>query len=390
MPHTDSTDGAWWHVDPVPVASAPTWKFEGSATQHPEHLANLYADIKSYHGLYFRHCVQEQMLSMIHDGLERPVARLVEELVVENGRFYPSLFMVALLRDLDILNLREGVYACAAIEFLQLARLIHDDVIDEHDRRWGRQTLRSLVGNDQAILAAATLRALAAVCAEQIDESSEASPEGRAYKSSTVVVDEYSRVIANGMLSELRFNNSEQLTRSRYGEIAWRKHCSDVVCARLVAQFAIMSPRDAVLLVRSARLSGIAAGIVNDVTEAHGKRGGGDSPRKPSGEWRGERTEIQLGRPTIFHQYLTSDVWHTYRSDPEREISLPILPEIPSEQIYGRLLGIGAVDYAYSENMRLRREALATLPVGFDYTGSVLARGSKMHLPRRRESERAP
>jgi geranylgeranyl pyrophosphate synthase len=93
--------------------------------------------------------------------LQGPLARL---LTVRGKRLRPSLVLASAGQS------TEAVFAgCATVELIHLASLVHDDVIDNADSRWGIPTISSQEGVDRAILVGDYLLAKAAQQAAAIN-----------------------------------------------------------------------------------------------------------------------------------------------------------------------------------------------------------------------------
>jgi len=101
--------------------------------------------------------------------LQASVAHLLQ---VRGKRLRPSLLIaVAASQGHEIDN--AAVAGCVAIELVHLASLVHDDIMDETDTRWGLPTIHAREGSAQAILVGDYL--LAKACQEATTISSDAA-----------------------------------------------------------------------------------------------------------------------------------------------------------------------------------------------------------------------
>ncbi len=99
--------------------------------------------------------VREEMRSAVTDE-DRRVRKRLEHFLTHTGRlFRPSLTLIAAYVIADRVTApapADSVTAATAIEFLHVATLYHDDVMDEADTRRGVPTVNSRFGNSTAIL----------------------------------------------------------------------------------------------------------------------------------------------------------------------------------------------------------------------------------------------
>jgi hypothetical protein len=309
--------------------------------------------------------VLPEMSRLVRTTFPSDVAETIRNRIANGSRFRASEFLYALLADLDRVTTPAGIWACAGVEFLLLSRLTHDDVVDHHDYRWGLPSLQMLYGPDKASLASTELLTLAIICCAEVDVL-----VGRHINSrresipASVLAADYARKMAASMLDELLFNDVA-LSEREYNEISARKACNGVLCAELCKLISDdMNDNDRKSLLRAAISTDIAAAIANDVAETDQRRGL-DAVRFPQGEQRGERTEFQLGRPSIFHVFMASD--ERVRNDRSVEVTVDSidLRELSPTQLFVTLTELGGIDFARRRRDNWMQQAFASIPAEF-------------------------
>jgi hypothetical protein len=271
----------------------------------------------------------------------------VRQRLRSSDRYRPSQLLFALSQDLD-LDSESHIWAASALEFLLFARLIDDDIADQHDSRWGLPSMRVIFSDPGAHQIANMLRDLAYVSADQLDRRLRLLGRGaRAATLSTVI--NYSLDVSAAMLEEISWSG-EVASRQWYEDIARRKVSSGQLTIDLVELMLPeglgahgAGPTHAALKAALSDLD-LAASIANDVTEANLLRGL-TGPRFASGERRGPKTEIQLGRPTVFDVYLWSDEFVRHHTDIAPS-DVHNLSTFAPDDLHRFLREVGAIDYA--------------------------------------------
>ncbi|HSW79450.1 MAG TPA: polyprenyl synthetase family protein [Candidatus Saccharimonadales bacterium] len=110
--------------------------------------------------------ILENILISDHSSLLEPSLRIVKN---SGKRLRPFLVIAAVLvQDNDISE--DTLQACAAIELVHIGTIVHDDIIDNADIRWGAPTINKKEGMNQALLVGDYLLALAAAQATTISK----------------------------------------------------------------------------------------------------------------------------------------------------------------------------------------------------------------------------
>ena len=142
-----------------------------------------------------------------------------------------------------------------ALEMLHTASLVHDDVVDESDRRRKLPSLNAFLSNQVAVLAGDYILSKALECAAQTQDV-------------RVVhyISQVGQTLADGELLQLAEEESQELSEAAYFDIVSRKTASLFsACARLGALAAGGSENDAERLAQFGKLIGICFQLRDDV-----------------------------------------------------------------------------------------------------------------------------
>ncbi len=142
-----------------------------------------------------------------------------------------------------------------ALEMLHTASLVHDDVVDESNRRRGLPSLRAFMSNQVAVLAGDFILSKALECAADTDDV-------RVVRH----IAELGQTLADGELLQLENKDSDAFSEAAYFEIISRKTASLFsACTRLGALTAGGSDADAERLAQYGKLIGICFQLRDDV-----------------------------------------------------------------------------------------------------------------------------
>jgi hypothetical protein len=342
------------------------WRAGGSSPDTPPASSSIgWPKLRNEHWTFFEENVLPEMSRLVRTTFPSDIAETIRNRISNGSRFRASELLYALLADLDRATTAAGIWACAGVEFLLLSRLTHDDVVDNHDYRWGLPTLQMLYGPNKASLASTELLALALICCAEVDAlvARRAGTSGDAV-SAPVLAADYARKMAASMLDELLFNDVA-LAEREYNEISERKLCNGVLCAQLCKLISDdLDSADRNALVTAAGATDIAASIANDMAETDQRRGL-DAVRFPQGEQRGERTEFQLGRPTIFHVFMASDERVRNERSTEVTVNSIDLREMSPAQLFATLTELGGIDFARRKRDFWMQNAFESIPPDF-------------------------
>ena len=147
------------------------------------------------------------------------------------------------------------IQVALAMEMLHTASLVHDDVVDESDRRRGLPSLNAFLSNQVAVLAGDFILSKALECAART-------------KDVRVVhyISQVGQALADGELLQLDSKDSDVLSEAAYFDVISRKTASLFsVCARLGALAAGGSDAEAERLAQFGKLIGICFQLRDDV-----------------------------------------------------------------------------------------------------------------------------
>jgi octaprenyl-diphosphate synthase len=160
----------------------------------------------------------------------------------------------------------------AAVEFIHTATLLHDDVVDESDRRRGRDSANRVWGNAASVLVGDFLFARAFNLMVECGDLQVLD-----------ILAQASSVIAEGEVMQLAAANDADTSRQRYMDIIGAKTAALFAAAARVGAVAAGRPgREADLVERFGRSLGLAFQLVDDaldyggVSAAMGKNVGDD------------------------------------------------------------------------------------------------------------------
>ena len=180
--------------------------------------------------------------------------QVVEHLLKAPGKQLRPLLVLLSARMVG--QVGESVIRVAlALEMLHTASLVHDDVVDESDRRRGLPSVRALLSNQVAVLAGDFVLSKALECAALTGDVRMVEYIARLGQS-----------LADGELLQLHSQDSEELSESAYFEVISRKTASLFsVCARLGVLAAGGTEAEAERMAQFGKLIGICFQLRDDV-----------------------------------------------------------------------------------------------------------------------------
>ena len=169
-------------------------------------------------------------------------------------------------------DLDRVAHACASVELLHLASLVHDDIIDGTELRRGKLTAHKEWGTQVAVLVGDYVLSQSMRCV--IDEEARNIP---------VIISDAADMLIVGEIMELDHCGEMTLSRAMYNEIINRKTAALIEASLLVgAMLAKASEKDMEIIRNYGRSIGLAFQIVDDIldivstTEELGKDAGSD------------------------------------------------------------------------------------------------------------------
>lgn len=180
--------------------------------------------------------------------------KAVEHLMKAPGKQVRPMLVMLAARTVGKVN-DQVIRVALALEMLHTASLVHDDVVDESDRRRGLPSISALLSNQVAVLAGDFILSKALECAAQTNDLR--------------IVQHISRLgqtLAEGELLQLENQDSVELSESAYFDIISRKTASLFsVSARLGVLAAGGSEAEAERMAQFGKLIGICFQLRDDV-----------------------------------------------------------------------------------------------------------------------------
>ncbi|MBR5396074.1 MAG: polyprenyl synthetase family protein [Bacteroidaceae bacterium] len=178
----------------------------------------------------------------------------VEHLLKAPGKQLRPMLVLLAARMVGEVN-DKVIRVALALEMLHTASLVHDDVVDESDRRRGLPSVNALLSNQVAVLAGDFILSKALECAALTDDV-------RVVR----YIAQLGQSLADGELLQLDNQDSKLLSEAVYFDIIGRKTASLFsLCARLGALAAGGSEAEAERLAQYGKLIGICFQLRDDV-----------------------------------------------------------------------------------------------------------------------------
>ena len=207
--------------------------------------------------------------------------QVVEHLLKAPGKQLRPMLVLLAARMVGQVN-EKVIRVALALEMLHTASLVHDDVVDESDRRRGLPSVNALLSNQIAVLAGDFILSKALECSALTEDV-------RVVR----YIAQLGQSLADGELLQLKNQDSEVLSEAVYFDIISRKTASLFsLCARLGALAAGGSEAEAERLAQYGKLIGICFQLRDDVFD-YGKAEVG----KPLGN---DMKEGKLTLPAIY------------------------------------------------------------------------------------------
>ena len=180
--------------------------------------------------------------------------QVVEHLLKAPGKQLRPMLVLLAARMVGQVN-DKVIRVALSLEMLHTASLVHDDVVDESDRRRGLPSVNALLSNQIAVLAGDFILSKALECSALTDDV-------RVVR----YIAQLGQSLADGELLQLKHQDSDVLSEAVYFDIVSRKTASLFsLCARLGALAAGGSEAEAERLAQFGKLIGICFQLRDDV-----------------------------------------------------------------------------------------------------------------------------
>ena len=246
--------------------------------------------------------------------------KAVEHLLKGQGKQLRPLLVLLSARMVGKVN-DNVILVAQALEMLHTASLVHDDVVDESDRRRGLPSVRALLSNQVAVLAGDYILSKGLECAAQTGDVRMVQ-----------YIAQLGQALADGELLQLEGKDSDSFSEAAYFDIISRKTASLFsVCARLGALAAGGAEAEAERLAQFGKLIGICFQLRDDVFDY-----GTAEVGKPVGN------DMREGKLTLPAIYVVK-----HCEDPAmRELAMKVRRREASEAEIQQLIDLGGLDYA--------------------------------------------
>lgn len=237
---------------------------------------------------------------------------------------------------------REAIDAAASLELLHNASLIHDDVVDESQKRRGLPTINHLYDNRIAVLTGDYFVSCALACSVRTNQMAIIASLGV-----------LGRELARGEIDQLSNAREHRLDEDAYFEVIRRKTASlFYACMQVGALSAGACEADVERLSQFGEKLGLCFQIKDDIFDYFEDKVIG----KPTGN---DLREGKLTLPLIYA------ITHGSGEENERMRALLLNEEHLSAESVHTLIEYakreGGIDYAYETMKRIRNEAVALL-----------------------------
>ncbi len=184
------------------------------------------------------------------------VSQVSEYIVTSGGKRLRPLIVLLASRALGYSG-KYHINAAAIIEFIHTATLLHDDVVDDSDRRRGRDTANSVFGNQASVLVGDFLYSRAFQMMVDIDRMPVMQ-----------ILADATNTIAAGEVMQLMNVHDPDITEEGYRQVIYRKTAKLFEAgAQISAVLAHRDPTDEAAMVAYGRHLGCAFQLVDDALD---------------------------------------------------------------------------------------------------------------------------
>ena len=250
---------------------------------------------------------------------------------------------LVLLVAKSIGNLNEKTFSAAtAVEMLHTASLLHDDVIDESDKRRGRPSLNTRFNNNVAVLTGDYIFSMALNCTAKTGDIR--------------VIDAISimgRDLPNGEVMQVELQQNGTYSEENYLQVIYYKTASLFVCSSLCAVYSVGGKDEyAPAFENFGKCVGICFQIKDDIFDYFNNDIG-----KPTG------SDMREGKITLPALYVLNNSENEALVPIKKKLSCGAnLDEKEIETLIDIAKNEGGVEYANQCIERYRSEAIESLP----------------------------
>ncbi len=232
--------------------------------------------------------------------------------------------------------------AAAAVEMLHTASLLHDDVIDESDKRRGRPSLNVRFNNNVAVLAGDYMFSMSLGCAAKTGDT-------RVVESLSVMGQD----LPNGEVLQFEMQQNGSYSEENYLKAIYYKTASLFVCCCACAVYTAGGNDEQVSRFSEfGKYAGLCFQMKDDIFDYYSNDIG-----KPTG------SDMREGKITLPALYVLSNSKNPLLEPIREKLANGIfLDENEIETLIGIAKNEGGIDYTNSYIERYRRTAIESLP----------------------------
>lgn len=232
--------------------------------------------------------------------------------------------------------------AAAAVEMLHTASLLHDDVIDESDKRRGRPSLNVRFNNNVAVLAGDYMFSMSLGCAAKTGDT-------RVVESLSVMGQD----LPNGEVLQFEMQQNGSYSEENYLKAIYYKTASLFVCCCACAVYTAGGNDEQVSRFSEfGKYAGLCFQMKDDIFDYYSNDIG-----KPTG------SDMREGKITLPALYVLSNSKNPLLEPIRKKLANGIfLDENEIETLIGIAKNEGGIDYTNSYIERYRRTAIESLP----------------------------
>ena len=277
-----------------------------------------------------------QLFSSVNPGVDL----LLKFLLERKGKLMRPILVLLVAKSCGNVN-DNSYHLASAVELLHQGSLIHDDVVDESDKRRGKQSANAVYDNKMAVLLGDYIVSMAL---RQITATSNVK-----------CVDALSALIgtlSEGEITQLNALDNTTLSEDLYFDIISKKTAVLFSsCTSLSALLSGASAQDIEAFRQFGHVAGLCFQIMDDILDYHDSSETG----KPSGN---DMKEGKFTLPAIYALTHSDRDWSAHiKSIRSLEATPDQIREVTEYSVSN-----GGIDYAFAKMQELKKQAIQGLP----------------------------
>ena len=265
---------------------------------------------------------------------------LLKFLLRRNGKMMRPILALLVSKCYGVIP-DSAYHLAAAVELLHQGSLIHDDVVDESEKRRGRRSANAAFDNRMAVLLGDYVVSMAL---QQIAASSDLK--------SVETLSALIGTLSEGEISQLNALNDTSLSEEVYFDIISKKTAVLFSsCTALSAHLSGASSQDVEAFRQFGHIAGLCFQIMDDILDYHDSSETG----KPSGN---DLKEGKFTLPAIYALTHSNQDWYAHiKAIRALEATSQQIREVTDYSVSN-----GGIDYALAKMEELKKQAIQGLP----------------------------